>query len=1356
MNPVTSYRATTDDPAENHPAEDYESTASTACPSEAFWRGFLNGDSSCVDVAEMDSHLAVCDGCRNLLDELSSDHWLSPLLQERLTAHDAPPALPRPDFAPAGAIPGIRLLRVIGTGGMGVVYAAIDEATKTEVACKILARQRPTAEERSRFRREVAAIQSLEHPHIVKLLGSGEVDDTLYFVMEYVANGTLDQRLRAQTLPPRDAARFLAKVARAVAYAHEHGVVHRDLKPANILLGGSRQSIGAEVGKSHGPLDAWIDLPPKIADFGLAKLSGNSTQWTRSGQILGTPAYAAPEQMSGQANLEPDERCDVYSLGAILYQLITGVPPLQADTVLQTVRLVMEVEPTPPRRLRPRVPYDLETICLRCLEKNPAARYPSAVALADDLDRFLERRPIASRRPSRLSRLAKWTWRNPWKAASLALVAILALGAMTAPTIMAMHYREVEQLQRKAAVASERGRNLAEKNLHRAWVARSRYLMAEGDDVEALRYLTAVFQDADSSEQTRVRIDSILRELPSPALRVMLPIGEQPATLGPPLGQCRIHASVDGGKLCVQRLEAPGAWAIEVATGKVTTVDLGPGPVTEDLQWRLEGIGEDSSLRLAPLAAGPPAVELERPAVLPSRWLRLSRSADGQLAAALGRVADAANANANANAIANGQKLSGDANSTRNLLELSEAATGSSHPYVWHLWRLPEGRLLRPEGYPMRAANAEMDLEREPMSIISPHDVRGILRQDGRLAFEMESLQPVVSDLTPDRRMIATADGFLVKAHLAPGLDHNAIQRAVDEVPLPSCLRFSRVCQFLAVGSMDGHVRSINLMIPGLSRASALSRRGAIRWLRFDEQLNFLLVADDRGNVAVVDGMSGSVVVPWIPHRRPLLDVAWTPRGDFAVLDESGLLTLWRWPRVPDRVVDPSEDSLTSARIGKGPLLKSFNERGDRLLVSQRDFAEIWDVPGRRVLRRFSLPTGTQVRGVAAMGNTFAIASGDGQPEIFPSFAMIHSPSPSAAVEEESSALVTHQLLALDEHQTAPQIVDFRMRHRQPVVLLANRDGQRWIIATAAGLEIWKVGAAEREALLVAGDPVAATISPQRRELAVLMRDGRLGIWDLDSRREIAGWVAAGRDGGKAEPGVRMMYSPNGDRLFVYGRLGLRGWMRSDGRRIALPAALGQWTSHLALDREGRYALTVRDAAIAQVWDTTGPAATHLWQPVSIELRASGCLAEAQFGPGANQVVLRQASTATTVYRELYRVPALAGSLWLENEQFQIWDWRLGEPLTSRHLLRDFSHDWLADNGRWQLVGLTADSKLRWPKIEMPATLTRERLELLARQFLHATRDIDSARPLEPVEIVNEWQRLKRWDAKRHEPEVVP
>jgi serine/threonine-protein kinase len=273
-----------------------------------------------------------------------------------------------PSVADLPTVPGYEIVGVLGRGGMGVVYQARQVGLNRLVALKmVLAGVHAGPEDLARFRLEAEAVAKLQHSNIVQIYEVGEADGRPYLSLEFVGGGSLTQKINGTPLPVRRAAQLVETLARAMHAAHQRGIVHRDLKPANILL--------------------TDEGTPKITDFGLAKRLDVETGHTRSGAILGTPSYMAPEQAGGRGK-EVGPASDVYALGAILYELLTGRPPFKAETPLDTVMQVMEREPAPPRLLNAAVDRDLEAICLKCLEKDQRHRYESALALAEDLTRY--------------------------------------------------------------------------------------------------------------------------------------------------------------------------------------------------------------------------------------------------------------------------------------------------------------------------------------------------------------------------------------------------------------------------------------------------------------------------------------------------------------------------------------------------------------------------------------------------------------------------------------------------------------------------------------------------------------------------------------------------------------------------------------------------------------------------------------------------------------------------------------------------------------------------------------------------------------------------------------------------------
>jgi TolB-like protein/Tfp pilus assembly protein PilF len=300
----------------------------------------------------------------------------------------------------------------IGRGGQGIVYRARQKSLNRTVALKIIALGHwATARHLKRFRLEAEAAASLNHPSIVPIHEVGERDGCCYFSMNLIEGGQLDEVVRREAISIRRAAELIAKLARTVHYAHEHGILHRDIKPGNILLDKEGE--------------------PHLTDFGLARLVETESTVTRTTEVLGTPSYMAPEQASGN-NVALTSATDTYGLGAVLYHLLTGCPPFAGGTTYGTVRLVLETDPRQPRLLNPKVNRDLSTICLKCLQKDPQRRYASALALAEDLERWLKHEPIQARRTGLFARGKKWVRRKPAIAAviTLSLALIATVGVM--------------------------------------------------------------------------------------------------------------------------------------------------------------------------------------------------------------------------------------------------------------------------------------------------------------------------------------------------------------------------------------------------------------------------------------------------------------------------------------------------------------------------------------------------------------------------------------------------------------------------------------------------------------------------------------------------------------------------------------------------------------------------------------------------------------------------------------------------------------------------------------------------------------------------------------------------------------
>jgi serine/threonine protein kinase/WD40 repeat protein len=443
--------------------------------------------------------------------------FTSPLAQAAGQLRDESPTLAEeggiPPSEPPPAVAGYELLEELGRGGMGVVYKARQISLNRLVALKMLLPGRAAAPERlARFRLEAEALACLQHPHIIAIYDIDSAAGRPYFSMEFVAGGSLAQLLdgRPQDIP--SSAGLLETLARTMDVVHRHGIVHRDLKPANILLSpepSNKTEInvpGAESKPSHGTLF------PKISDFGLAKVQSAGSKLTQTGMVMGTLSYMAPEQ-ARSAGQEVGPAADQYALGSILYEMLTGRPPFEAETPAESIEQLLNVEPLSPARLRPKVPRDLATICLKCLEKSPRQRYASTRELARDLRRFQAGEPIQARPVGIVGRLYRWCRRRPLVACLLMLSLILAM------RVVALRINYAARLEDAFASAQAQA-ELERQLLVAANVAVARDKQEQQDAFLALlRFAQALKLDeghGDHETELRTAIADTLRQCPLP------------------------------------------------------------------------------------------------------------------------------------------------------------------------------------------------------------------------------------------------------------------------------------------------------------------------------------------------------------------------------------------------------------------------------------------------------------------------------------------------------------------------------------------------------------------------------------------------------------------------------------------------------------------------------------------------------------------------------------------------------------------------------------------------------------------------------------------------------------------------
>jgi WD40 repeat protein/serine/threonine protein kinase len=1106
-----------------------------------------------------------------------------------------------PGEAPAflEELSGYELLERLGQGGMGVVYKARQKSLNRTVALKmVLAGAHASPQERARFGLEAEAVAKLAHPNIVHIHEVGEHDGRPFLSLEFVEGGSLDKKLGGAPQPAREAARLIEGLARAVHHAHLQGVVHRDLKPANVLLTASGT--------------------PKITDFGLARLAAGSGH-TRSGDVLGTPSYMAPEQAAGR-NSAVGPATDVYALGATLYELLTGRPPFRADHAIETLRQVVEQEPVAPTRLQPNVPHDLETVCLKCLHKAPAKRYASAEALADDLQRFLDGRPILARQTPTWERGLKWARRKP----ALAALYAVSTAALVAVLIYSFWLRVALTDANEQRNAAQRALEEKRQQLVQARLAEGTRLLEDFDWLGAL----VPFAEAAKLDQAdprraamhRLRLSLILRQCPR-----LVQFWSHKAEVR--------HAefSPDGRHVLTVVGTLGRLW--EVATGKEVARfshdrEVRAAALSVDGR-RLVTAADDRTIRIWETATGRLVARLPP---LEGDVLKIVFVAGADQVAAATRRAEN-EVRIQVWDVTSGKSVSPAVEAPTGVLfdvafsaDGRRALTAGASPAVWDVMQARS--LVEATGFSLVTA-ARFDTNGR---LVGAADVTGVVRvweaASGKLVASVQHAPPVRHlAFSPDSRFLITGgvDGVARVWHLPAGglaaeLRHGpAFTHAVSQVafspdgrhhvlvagadntarvwagprPATPLLRhservthasFSPDGRLVLAACADGTVRLWDLAAGRLT-VPPLEHDDTVTHVAFDPSGRRVVTAGTDRTVRVWDAALGRPLGQPLVHRFPVRYAALNDKGRVVTATEDnvrgeGEACVWDAATgnlVFQRATAQKVQGVTPTDRGVGRAWFGFN--GDYLLaLSGIGTAQVWDTA-----------TGKPVTGVLEHRSSVNAASfsPDGRRLLTNTFLPDHTvrlweaggrplaelyrrlrPDNTAAVWEVATG---KKLVAVGEPGSA---VGFRY-------MVFSLNGSQLIAISEGAAEIRDAatGQVVRRFRKAGTALTCAALSPDGRILATTSEDRTAQLWDAAT----GGAISTPRHFQHAGQTLAPLFSPDSHLVVLSSPGGVRVWDAATGEPMSPPLLHATDVESVAFSPNGRVLLTGSDRA-ARAW----------------------------------------------------------------------------------------------------------------------------------------------------------------------------
>jgi eukaryotic-like serine/threonine-protein kinase len=1110
----------------------------------------------------------------------------------RLRARPEPVTLPWPDaeVAPSEGLPGIELgrfqiLQELGRGGWGIVFRAFDPLLGREVALKV---PRPEVavvpEFAERFAREARAAAGLNHPNLVPVYEVGSVGVVRFLVSAYCPGVTLASWLRQRTepVPFGTAAALMAKLAEAVQHAHERGVIHRDLKPSNVLL---EPAQAGTAGGDRGSGADWLGFTPRVTDFGLAKLVFEEPGLGRTltGAVMGTAGYMAPEQAAGKSK-DVGPLADVYALGAIFYEVLTGRPPFQGETDLEILLHVKSDEPMTPTRLRPRLPRDLETVCLRCLEKEPGKRYLSAGELAQDLRRYLDHRPIRARPVGQLERVWRWCRRRPALAGLTAAVAVLLIIVSLGSTLSFLRQRDLavaadraREREEGARIRERDQRRRAEGLLEREYVRRAAHFSDGADLHEALPWILEALtlaRDSPASEDVHRRRFAALR-LQAPRLaRVWL--CDAPVVCA--------EFSADGRRVLIGD-KAGTLWICEAATGQpvyppfrhparllraaLSSDDRYVVTVGSDYRanvWRLNGTRVELQWQKGKISCA---------AISPDSRLVVTAGAE------LVQVWEIATAKpVAAYPLGRGVSFVSAAFSPDGRLVVATSRDG--HARVWRTDTMKLMHELRHHDGPVYSAT---------------------FSRDGRL----------VTSAYPDARVWDLETGQL----RAP-LEH--LTTVFFAAFSPDGNRVVTACNDNSSGVWD----------PTTGRLVAQFRHeDCVHSASFTAGGRSVLTASRDGTARVWDAETGSPVIPACKHNGPVVVATAREDGTLLTASEDGTARLWTWPR-PYLTLVRHDDRIYHA---------SFSPDGKWLVTASFDrTAQVWDAatgrprwtavrPQDRFVRRARFSSdGRWVATITEDGTARVWDAATGAP-VTPDW--VKHPGSVADVsfspcgqrlltsnrgeraciwDASTGALLrvlkhdgslNHAEFSPDGRRVVTASEDLTVRvwdsdtgeplrvlklENVPMQASFSPDGRLLVTRVGGTARVWDAttGAASGAPMKHQGIIQSVGFSPDSRHVVTAGTDNRAQVWDVVTGEPLAPPM---RHEGRLE---RAEFSPDGSLVLTASLDGTaRVWEAATGQPVTPPLRHDGPIWHAEFSRDGRRVLTASGDATARVWDVS-------------------------------------------------------------------------------------------------------------------------------------------------------------------------